>query len=478
MLQPSSHIKEYIESTILPQYNNFDPAHRVPHANTVIEQSLYLAKFYNINIDMVYVIAAYHDTGLSEGRKLHHIISGEKLEADMQLRKWFSAEQIITMKEAVEDHRASSKGAPRSIYGKIVAEADRDIVPMKILERTVQYCQSHNPEFSDEQIVDYCMDHMHEKYYYGGYLKLWLPESSNAAKLEELRAIIADEKRCRRLITKFIKSIKYKIVVLDLDGTLTNSKKELSDRNREALIKLQEQEVTVVLASGRPTYGIVPLAQQLKLEQFGGYILSYNGGVIIECATGKEVYSNVLPMDLIEPLYKATIDEELNILSYDNEYIITENASDKYVQIEAHLNKMEVKEVGDFVKVITKPVAKCLAVGEPEKVIVLERKLKAKFNYAMNIFRSEPFFLELVPRNIDKAYSLGVLLREIKLNKEEMIAFGDGFNDLSMIKFAGLGVAMSNAQDSVKESANDIALSNDEDGVAVYLEGLFNITPQ
>lgn len=206
MLHPLPQIKEYIESAILPLYNNFDPAHTISHANTVIEQSMHLAQFYDVDIDMVYVIAAYHDTGLCDGRELHHIISGEKLEADMQLRKWFSAEQIITMKEAVEDHRASSKGAPRSIYGKIVAEADRDIVPMKIIKRTVQYCQSHNPEFTDEKVADYCMNHMHEKYYYGGYLKLWLPESSNAAKLEELRKIIADEQGCRELIMGFIQS--------------------------------------------------------------------------------------------------------------------------------------------------------------------------------------------------------------------------------------------------------------------------------
>ena len=204
MLQPSSHVKEYIESAILPLYNSFDPAHTVSHANTVIEQSMHLAQFYDVNVDMVYVIAAYHDVGLSGGREQHHIISGRKLEADQQLKAWFTAEQILLMKEAVEDHRASAKGLPRSIYGKIVAEADRDIVPMKIIKRTVQYCQSHNPSFSDEQVCDYCMNHLHEKYYYGGYLKLWLPESSNAAKLEELRQIIADEQGCRALVMGFI----------------------------------------------------------------------------------------------------------------------------------------------------------------------------------------------------------------------------------------------------------------------------------
>lgn len=269
-------------------------------------------------------------------------------------------------------------------------------------------------------------------------------------------------------------SSEYKIIVLDLDGTLTNSKKELSARNRETLIKLQEQGVKVVLASGRPTYGIVPLAKELELERFGGYVLSYNGGKITECATGKEVYSNVLTMELIEPLYNASKEAGVTIISYDNEYIITENPTDVYVGKEAFLNKMKIKEVQNFVESITKPVVKCLAVGEPETLIALQEKLVGKFGDVMSIYRSEPFFLELVPLNIDKAYSLSMLLSHLNETKEHLIAFGDGFNDLSMIKFAGLGVAMSNAQDSVKELADDIALSNDEDGVAIYLEGLFN----
>ncbi len=262
----------------------------------------------------------------------------------------------------------------------------------------------------------------------------------------------------------------FKMVVLDLDGTLTNSKKELSERNRSTLIKLQEQGVKVVLASGRPTYGIVPIAKALELERFGGYILAYNGGVIINCATKEEVYSNVLPDDLIAPLHKYSTEEGCVILSYDNEFILTEQPDNRYVGVEAHLNKMEVRRVDDFVAAFTAPLPKCLSVGEPERILALEQRLKGLFGERMGIFRSEPFFLELVPLGIDKAFSLGRLLEYTGDTKEEMIAFGDGFNDLSMIEFAGVGVAMANAQAAVKERADYIAQTNDEDGVALYIE--------
>ncbi len=265
-------------------------------------------------------------------------------------------------------------------------------------------------------------------------------------------------------------SQKFDTVVLDLDGTLTNSRKELSERNRSALLELQSRGVRVVLASGRPTYGIVPLAEELELARYGGYILSYNGGVIIDCSKGKEIYSNVLPMDLIPLLHSESKAADCVILSYDNEYIIAEDIEQQYVLKEAHLNKMALREVENFSDSITSPVAKCLSVGDPQRVIALEEKLKGLCGDRINIYRSEPYFLELVPQNIDKAFSLSKLLEHTGGSREGMIAFGDGFNDLSMIEFAGLGVAMANAQEVVKQSAGALTLSNDEDGVAHYIE--------
>ena len=154
------------------------------------------------------------------------------------------------------------------------------------------------------------------------------------------------------------------------------------------------------------------------------------------------------------------------ILSYKEEYIVSEDAGDPYVQHEAFLNKMPSITVPNFLDVINFPVPKCLIVGNPEPLSTLEKKMKKALEGKMNVFRSEPFFLELVPNGIDKARSLAVLLDELGMAREEMIAIGDGFNDLSMIQFAGLGVAMANAQEVVRQAADYITLSNEEDGVA------------
>ncbi len=190
-------LQAYIESAILPRYKGFDPAHRTDHALQVIAESLKLAKHYEVDERMVYTIAAYHDIGLCEGRERHHLVSGRLVREDKNLRKWFTEEEIEIMAQAVEDHRASLDHAPRSIYGRIVAEADRLIKPMTVLLRTVQYGLSHYPELSKEQHYQRYSEHLQEKYAEGGYLKLWIPESDNAARLAELRALIADEARKR-----------------------------------------------------------------------------------------------------------------------------------------------------------------------------------------------------------------------------------------------------------------------------------------
>lgn len=264
--------------------------------------------------------------------------------------------------------------------------------------------------------------------------------------------------------------MKYKILVLDLDGTLTNAKKEITPRTRETLLRAQEQGLKVVLASGRPTYGIAPLAEELCLREFGGYILSYNGGQIIEWQTGRRMYENVLNPDVYPYLYDCARRNGFTILSYKNEYIVSEDAGDPYVQHEAFLNKMSSITVPCFLDVIDFPVPKCLIVGDPEPLAALETEMKAELAGRMNVFRSEPFFLELVPNGIDKARSLAVLLKELKLEPADMIAVGDGFNDLSMIEFAGLGVAMANAQEVVRQRADYITLSNEEDGVAAVVD--------
>lgn len=264
--------------------------------------------------------------------------------------------------------------------------------------------------------------------------------------------------------------MKYKLLVLDLDGTLTNSQKRITRKTRDTLIKVQEKGVKVVLASGRPTYGIVPLANELRLNDFGGFILSYNGGEIINWQTQEVLCKKILDPVVLPYLYECAQKYDFPILTYQHENVLTEYPDDIYVHKEAFLNKMNIKKVDNFLDAITFPVAKCLIVGESTTLAVLEKKMQKHLKENMEVYRSEPFFLELVPKGIDKAQSLAFLLEKTGMKKEEMIACGDGFNDLSMIKFAGLGVAMANAQDIVKENADFITLSNEEDGVAYAAE--------
>lgn len=201
-------LKQYIETDIIPQYKMFDKAHNLVHVHTVITESLLLAKDYPINIDMVYTIAAYHDLGLFKDRATHHLISGSILEKDENLRKWFSTEEIKIMKEAVEDHRASSDHEPRSIYGKIVAEADRIIDPEITLRRTVQYGLKQNPSGSKEWHYNRFLSHLLDKYAKGGYLKLWFEHSKNGEKLKELRLLIDNREELEKLFNKIFKEEK------------------------------------------------------------------------------------------------------------------------------------------------------------------------------------------------------------------------------------------------------------------------------
>lgn len=196
-------LKEYIESEIIPRYDNFDGAHRRDHVRSVIGQSQELSRYYDVDHEILYAAAAYHDLGLCEGREKHHLVSGRIIREDKTLLNWFSVEEIEVIAEAAEDHRASNETPPRSIYGKIIAESDRLIDPETVIRRTVQYGFAHYPQMNREQMWERTLTHLQKKYGYGGYLKLWIPESSNACRLEELRKIIADEKMLRSMFDRF-----------------------------------------------------------------------------------------------------------------------------------------------------------------------------------------------------------------------------------------------------------------------------------
>jgi len=194
-------LKAFIEAEIIPEYKSFGRSHNVEHVRRVISNSLELAKFLGdgkIDEDMAYAIAAYHDLGMSGPREIHHITSGKILMEDTRLRKWFSPEQLLVMKEAVEDHRASSDHAPRSVYGRIVAEADRDLEPDVVFTRAIEYGLEHYPELGKEAQWRRFAKHMDEKYSSNGYITLWIPGSTNERNLKQVRAVIADRNALRR----------------------------------------------------------------------------------------------------------------------------------------------------------------------------------------------------------------------------------------------------------------------------------------
>ncbi len=200
-------IMEFVERNILKRYNAFDAAHNMTHVNRVIKASVQLARKMGADINMAYVVAAYHDLGLEVERATHHIESGKILKADRRLDKWFSAQQIEIMRQAVEDHRASASRAPRNIYGKIVAEADRDLEPMSVIRRTIQFGLAHYPEKTKEEHWDRFVEHLQQKYSSAGYIKLWIAGSDNEQNLRELRRIINDRQQLRQIFEQIFVSL-------------------------------------------------------------------------------------------------------------------------------------------------------------------------------------------------------------------------------------------------------------------------------
>ena len=202
---PSLDLVEFVETQILPQYAQFDKGHNMEHATRVIRRSLALARRIGADLDMAYVVAAYHDLGLSGPRAIHHITSGKILMQDARLKRWFTSDQLKVMKEAVEDHRASASRAPRSIYGKIVAEADRDIEPETVIRRTIQFGLANYPQLDAEGHWRRFMQHMDEKYSVNGYIRLWIQGSENERKLNELRRLIVAPDKMREVFDRIFK---------------------------------------------------------------------------------------------------------------------------------------------------------------------------------------------------------------------------------------------------------------------------------
>ena len=256
------------------------------------------------------------------------------------------------------------------------------------------------------------------------------------------------------------------LVALDIDGTLADSQKNISPANLAELERIQQAGVKVALVSGRPTYGILNTANKIKLAQYGGYILSFNGAKITQADTQEVLYENALSPAMLPALYAAAKEFKVEIISYSDGAILTENPEYKYVQREAQINKMPTRQVENLVEATVFHTPKCLLLGEPDHLAQVEKQMQQRFK-GLSIYRSEPYFLEIMPQGIDKAQSLERLLNMMGSSREHLMACGDGFNDRTMVGYAGVGVAMQNAQPEVKAVASYVSpLTNDQDAVA------------
>lgn len=262
----------------------------------------------------------------------------------------------------------------------------------------------------------------------------------------------------------------YRIIALDLDGTLTNSRKEISPLTLHALLEIQEKGYKVVIASGRPTPGCRHIAEKLRLGKYASYILSYNGGQITDCSTGRIVFEEMLPRDVISGLYDFALANDVGLTTYTSDFMVTGTRTDKYMESESKINSLPIKTVPNFVEYIDFDVNKCLVTADPDHLAKIEIQLKEIYGTSLNIYRSEPYFLEVMPKDIDKAHGLKMLLADLGLTADQLIACGDGYNDLTMIQFAGLGVAMQNAQPVVKAAADYVTSSNDNNGILHVIE--------
>lgn len=262
-----------------------------------------------------------------------------------------------------------------------------------------------------------------------------------------------------------------KILALDLDGTLTNSQKKITPRTKAAVLAIQKLGHMVVLASGRPTPGVAAVAKALELKRYGGYMLTYNGAKGIECQTGKILYQETMPEDIVPEIFREAEKLGIGMMTYQSQGIIAGAKVDEYMQIEAGINGLEIMSYEDPVAQIQTPVHKCLGTAAPEIASEIEEKFSDVFGSRIGVGRSEPFFIELTPKGVDKATSLERFRHFVGCKREDIIACGDGFNDRNMIQYAGLGVAMANAQTAVKEVADYVTqYTNDEDGVAEVIE--------
>ena len=260
----------------------------------------------------------------------------------------------------------------------------------------------------------------------------------------------------------------YDAIVIDVDGTLLDSDKQISEKTVETIVDAQKRGKKIAIASGRSIAGIRKNASKIQLEKFGGFVIAYNGTTVVNCKTGECIYNQMVPGEILEPVYKEAVKAEVSIAVYNDaeKELIAANGVTRYIDADARACDVAVRETDDFVKVVNFGFNKIMLSGEPDSMKNIEKHMREMFGDKVNVFRSDPHFVELLPKYVDKGVAVEKLMRYLDINREKVICVGDSINDMPMLRYAGMGVAMGNAQDKVKQAADYVTLSHNEDGVA------------
>ncbi|MDO4166504.1 MAG: Cof-type HAD-IIB family hydrolase [Eubacteriales bacterium] len=261
-------------------------------------------------------------------------------------------------------------------------------------------------------------------------------------------------------------------MVLDVDGTLTGSDRQISDVTREAIIGAQQRGKTIAIASGRSIAGIRSIASRISLEEYGGYVIAYNGTTVVNCKTGECIFNQVVPGDMVQPVYDAARELSVGIMAYNDsaKELIVAGGVTSYVQADAEACQVSIREVENFTKEIHAPINKIFVSGEPDHMKEVERIMQERFGSQLNVFRSDPYYVELLPKYIDKGIAVDKLAKHLDVSKDRVICVGDSYNDLPMLRYAGMGVAMGNASKEIREQADYVTGTNDEDGIVTLIE--------
>ncbi len=265
-----------------------------------------------------------------------------------------------------------------------------------------------------------------------------------------------------------------KVLVVDIDGTLVNTQKDITPATKQAIKRILNEGHRVVLASGRPMPGMRRFERELLLDLMGGYLMASNGAKVIDCTTGEIVYEKFLPSDIVPRIYAYAKNHGCGLITFLGDNSISAFEPDEYVKYEARINGITIRVEKNWPEFVNFDINKCIVTADPEKAAVYENELKRLFRDEANVFRSDPYFIEVVPLGVDKALTLEQLLPIMGAAHEQTICCGDGFNDIAMLKYAAVGVAMKNAQEDVKAAADYVtSATNDEDGLVEVIRKFF-----